>query len=78
MKYSAIYKCSLCGQLIKYGQPHDVPYADLPKLLGKVVKNQRFAGNPYLHEAPMNIPHKCTDGSGGMAYFAGFMKEAQT
>ena len=75
MKYSAIYKCPLCGQLIRYGQPHEVPYDELPRLLGKVVQNQLFAGNPVLHEAPMHIPHKCQDGSAGLACFAGFLKE---
>ena len=75
MKYSAIYKCPLCGQLIRYGQPHEVPYDELPRLLGKVVQNQLFAGNPVLHEAPMHIPHKCKDGSAGLSYFAGFLKE---
>ena len=76
MKYSAIYKCALCGQLIRYGDPNEVPYNKLPKLLGRAIRNQLFAGNPALHEAPMNIPHNCKDGSGGMAYFAGFMREA--
>lgn len=74
MKYSAIYKCLLCGQFIRYGSPHEVPYNELPRLLGKVIKNQLFAGNPALHEAPMHIPHKCKDGSAGLAYFAGFLK----
>ena len=77
MKYSAIYKCALCGQPIQYGEPHEVPYNELPRLLGKVIRNQAFVGNPILYEAPMNIPHNCKDGSGGMAYFAGFLKEAQ-
>ena len=75
MKYSAIYKCPLCGQLIRYGQPHEVPYDELTRLLGKVIQNQLFAGNPVLHKAPMHIPHKCKDGSAGLAYFAGFLKE---
>lgn len=76
MKYSAIYKCCLCGQLIRYGEPHEVPYDKLPELLGRVIGNQMFAGNPALYEAAIHIPHKCRNGSAGLAYFAGFMKEA--
>lgn len=75
MKYSAIYKCALCGKLIRYGEPKEVPNDRLPELLGRVIQNQLFAGNPALHTAPMNISHKCADGSGGLAYFAGFIKE---
>ena len=71
-RYYAAYKCPLCGALLQYGESQSVPYAELPTLLGKVVGNQRFAGNPYLHQAPMQVPHKCPDGSAGIAYFAGF------
>ena len=77
MKYSAIYKCCLCGQWIRYEEPHEVPYDKLPELLGCVIENQKFTENPALHEAPMYIPHKCRDGNVGLAYFAGFIKEVQ-
>ena len=30
-----------------------------------------FAGNPYLHQAPMHVLHNCSDGSVGIAMFAG-------
>lgn len=73
-KYYATYKCPLCGTIIQYGVPREVPYEKLPELLGKVIRNQQFQGNPYLYEAPMHIPHKCADGSAGLAYFAGFHK----
>lgn len=71
-KYYAAYKCQLCGAVLQYGDAHEVPYNGLPDLLGKVIKNQQFVGNPYLHEAPMQLPHQCKDGSCGMAYFIGF------
>ncbi|MDE7245540.1 MAG: hypothetical protein K2O18_16425 [Oscillospiraceae bacterium] len=78
MLVKPIYKCLLCGQLLTTGKPQDVPREALPGLLGKVVQNQIFAGNPYLYQAPMHIPCKCKDGNAGMAYFAGFMQaEAQ-
>ena len=74
-KYCAVYKCLMCGALIPYGTPYEIPYNRLPDVLAGVVKNQIFVGNPYLYQAPMQIPHKCPDGSGGMAHFAGFKKE---
>lgn len=78
MLVKPVYKCLLYGQLLTAGEPQDVPYEALPGLLGKVVQNQLFAGNPYLYQAPMRIPCMCKDGNAGMAYFAGFMRvEAQ-
>lgn len=74
-KYCAVYKCLLCGALIPFGNSCEIPYNRLPDVLAGVVKNQRFAGNQYLYQVPMQIPHKCPDGSGGMAHFAGFKKE---
>lgn len=57
---------------IVFGEPTEIPYDALPALCAKVVGNQQFLGNPYLYQAPMQIPHKCLDGSCGMAYFSGF------
>ena len=74
MKYIAVYKCPLCGRLLQYGEPHDVPYNDLPGLCARVALNQRFIGNAALYQAPMHVPCKCPDGSCGMAAFAGFKR----
>ena len=74
MKYIPVYKCQLCNTLIQYGNPQEIPYESLPELCNRVVSNQLFAGNPYLHTALMQIPHKCENGNCGMAYFAGFMR----
>lgn len=74
MRVKPVYKCHLCGRLLSTGEVQEIPYEKLPSVLGKVIQNQLFAGNPALHEAPMNIPCKCPDGSTGMAYFAGFKK----
>lgn len=71
-KYYVTYKCPLCGTLLCYGEPEEIPYDKLPELLAKVIRNQQFAGNPYLYQAPMHIPHRCKDGSAGLATFAGF------
>lgn len=68
----AIYKCPLCDTFITFGNTVQCKYFDLPGLLGKVEQNQLFAGNPYLHTAPLHIPHKCKTGDAGFAYFAGF------
>ena len=73
-RYYAVYKCQLCGAALAYGEPHEVPYDKLPELCGKVVQNQTFINNPALYKAPMQIPHKCAEGSCGMAYFAGFKR----
>jgi len=76
MKYIAVYKCQLCGALIQYGEPQEISrecYEALPELCARVINNQLFAGNPYLHTVPMQIPHiQCKNGGCGMAYFAGF------
>ena len=72
-KYRAAYKCQLCGVILYTGEAIEIPYDELPNLLGRVVRNQKFAGNPYLYQAPMHIPHKCRDGSAGLAQFAGFV-----
>lgn len=74
-KYYAIYKCPLCGTLLKTTENTiEIPYDELPKLLGKYIRTQQFAGNPYLYEAPSHIPCKCKDGSAGLAAFAGFKR----
>ena len=75
MKYTLIYKCPLCNQLIKYGKAVDVPYDMLPEVLAAFVLNQQFAGHPILHKAPMHIPHKCKNGGAGLAFFAGLLPE---
>lgn len=72
--YNVVYKCQLCGGLLLYGKAQDVPYEQLPELCRKVVFNQMFMSNPDLYRAPMQIPHRCSDGNCGMAYFAGFRK----
>lgn len=73
-KYVTVYYCPLCGALIPDSEAQEVRYEDLPKLIDRVVKNQQFAGNPYLYEASMYKKHFCNDGSVGLAFFAGFMK----
>lgn len=72
--YYAAYKCPLCGATIRYGEPTEIPYDALPGLCGQVVRNQTFINNPALYTAPMQVPHKCPDGSCGLAYFAGFKR----
>lgn len=73
-RYDAVYRCMLCGKYMVLGNPVELEYNQLPEVCGAIVKNQIFAGNPYLHQAPMQIPCKCADGNCGMAYFAGMMR----
>ena len=75
MKYWAVYKCPLCGKLLKLADSIEIPYDELPGLLGQIMKNQLFAGNPYLHKAPLYIPCKCENGNAGLAQFAGFIQD---
>jgi len=77
MKYNAVYKCQICNTLVQYGEGKEIPYAELPTLLGKVIQNQQFIGNQYLYQAPMYTVHQCKDNNCGLAYFAGFMKEVK-
>ena len=71
-KYRILYKCPMCNTCIKSDKDRNIDQDILPELLAKVWKNQLFAGNPYLYEAPMYIPHKCSNGSAGLAQFIGF------
>ena len=74
MTYRAVYKCPLCSRKLLYGNPQEIPQDRLPEVLGLVIKNQLFAGNPALHQVPMHIPCKCPDGNAGLAAFAGFIQ----
>lgn len=72
-KYEVRYRCQMCGQEFRQGNPTEVPDDHIPRLLARVVTNQQFIGTP-LYQAPQYIPHKCPDGSGGLAAFIGFKK----
>lgn len=74
-KYRATYKCPICDKLIAGAKVHEFEYEQLPKLLTKFIQNQQFVGNPYLYEAPMYMIHLCSNGGGGLAFFAGFIPE---
>lgn len=74
MKYIPVYRCTLCNKLFQFGNEFEAEYHELPKLLGKCVQNQQFVGNPNLHKVPMQVVCKCSDGSAGLAQFAGFAK----
>ena len=73
-KYYAVYKCPLCGKLLRTGEAREVPYDRLPELCGRFMWDQQFASNPYLNTASSHVPCKCVDGSCGLAAFAGFKK----
>ena len=72
MKYCATYKCQLCGKLL-FGESVEVPSNQLSELLVRVIRNQTFSENPYLHKAPLYVPCKCDNNNAGLAYFAGFV-----
>lgn len=76
-RYKAVYKCPLCNELFSIGNSVEIPYNSLPELCAKVIRNQHFAGNPYLYQAPMHVPHQCSDGNCGLAIFAGFKQSKE-
>lgn len=76
MKYAAMYKCPLCGELKQYGEtpesnkePTD---EQLNVFMGGLVK--KMGAIRY----PLNVWHKCADGSRGFAAFAGFRRMDET
>ena len=71
MKARVVYKCQLCGRLEDFGDVLDIDRNNMKSFCEKVIQNQMFAGNPYLHQAPMHVLHNCSDGSVGIAMFAG-------
>ena len=74
MMVRAAYKCPLCNRVLLYGNESDIPHEKIPDVLGMAIRNQQFAGNPYLHQVPMHIPCKCPNGDVGLAAFAGFVQ----
>lgn len=72
-KYIPRYVCQMCGKVIHFGTQAEVPDDKIPSLLAQVVGQQILLGTIH-YKAPMHIPHKCADGSGGLAYFVGFKK----
>lgn len=77
MKYYAVYKCPLCGQLFRITNGTvECEENDLPVLMAKIVQNHElFFGNQYLYKCPIYMPHKCNDGNGGLGQLAGFKQE---
>ena len=77
MKYVAVYKCRLCGELETVG-PHeecDCPISD------ELAKYQMFPDcNMLLHQCGgierriIGGSHTCEDGNAGIMEFAGIMK----
>lgn len=70
-----VYRCTLCGEAVTGEADVSIPDEQMQTFCSMVVRNQRFVGNPYLHQAPMYLTHNCADGSCGVAYFAGIKKE---
>lgn len=68
--YKALYKCEMCGQIQRYGDPVEADQDAAEKAVIKVISNQQFAGSVF-YKAPMHITHRCTDGSVGISRFIG-------
>ena len=74
-KYEARYRCQLCGREMKplKGKQTEVSEDLIPKLLDQIIIGQ-YHFDTELFITPMYQPHKCSDGSGGLAAFIGFKK----
>lgn len=73
--YNAIYECQLCKERFRVNQEaFEADPNTLPNMIMGVIHNQQLAGNPYLYQAPMYVPHNCSNGDTGVAMFIGFRK----
>lgn len=74
-EYKTVYKCQLCGTVLHGGDPINTDQEGALDLVKSVVaNNDLFAGNPFFHQAPMYVAHRCPDGGAGLAQFAGFRR----
>lgn len=74
-KYIALYKCLMCGEMQRLRQEADGQPEDIEALLAKTMLYQdTFGTRSDLCQVKPRIPHKCKDGSQGVAHFAGFKK----
>lgn len=72
-KYTPVYKCGLCGDMIPYGNIQEVPSDMLDDLVARVIRNQQFINNPALYQFQMHLVHHCpTVRCRGLATFVGF------
>lgn len=72
-RYQVLYKCSMCGTYIAYGNSAQMNEENAVDIIAKVLKDQQFIGSSFLR-SPLLIPHKCGNGNYGAAYFAGLRK----
>ena len=70
MKYKVIYKCSLCNELIAYGDPKEMTKEQCVDVIAKVLRDQQFIGSQF-YRSPLMLPHRCANNDIGAAYFAG-------
>lgn len=75
MKVFAAYKCSLCGKIIRHGETRYIGKESLSKLCSDSLKKRMFRSESTVLKSPLTIVHKCSNGSAGVAYFAGYVKE---
>lgn len=72
-KYQTLYKCSLCGTYLRYGEPTEMNEEQATGVIAKVLRDQQFIGSQF-YRAPMLVPHRCSNGDMGAAYFSGLRK----
>lgn len=73
-KFLAMYKCQLCGKTYHHSYLAGTT-EEVEDLLAKTILHQeKFGFQPDIHKLPERLPHKCKDGSLGVAVFIGFEK----
>lgn len=72
-KYQVLYICPLCNTWLKYGDPVEMNKEQATEMIAKVLRDQQFIGSQF-YRAPMLIPHRCSNGDMGAAYFSGLRK----
>lgn len=70
-EYSAMYFCPLCRGIFKHGDSFTENADNMPFLLAFQLTESKSKQKSY-HKM---LPHNCGNGSFGVAYFVGFLKE---
>lgn len=73
-KYMAEYRCLACNCIITSTHNVEMDADTAKKVISKCVANQQLLGINFMEKVPMTFIHNCSDGSIGIANFAGFKK----
>ena len=76
LKYIAFYRCSCCNGGMTHGMPIEFnSEEEIQKGIEKMIQGQVYSFVPGVEDSlqtPSSLLHLCTDGSVGIAKFAGY------